>query len=120
MLDSVVKERLQDGGVRVDELLERCMNNEALASRLLKKFSADTTYSKLVTACAANDSSLALEASHTLKGMCGNLSLFKLFELFSRQVELLRADNLPAATALMTEISRSYDAAVQAIQRNIP
>ena len=51
----------------------------------------------------------ALEASHTLKGICGNLSFEKMFALFSEQVVLMRADKWDEAYAMMTEIAGQYD-----------
>ncbi len=119
-MQDTTREILVSGGVNVDELLERCMNNEALVGRLLKKFSDDATYGRLVEAFAAHDINKALEAAHTLKGLCGNLSLVRLADLFARQVTLLRADDPEAAMGLMPEISRGYDAAVQAIRKSFP
>ena len=117
MLDTT-RDLLQSGGIEVDELLDRCMDNDALAGRLLKKFSVDPTYSKLVAACAANDSAMALEAAHTQKGLCGNLALGRLFRLTTRQVELLRANDSAAALALMPKIDQAYNEALTAIQKS--
>ena len=96
-MDKAKKERLTAAGIDVDGALERFMNNEALLERFLRKFPADPNYETLTAAFAAGDWEEALTASHTLKGMCGNLSLTALFSLLSRQVELLQKELLSTA-----------------------
>ena len=58
------------------------MGNEALYTKMLKKFLNDGTFASLTKAVSENDGKIALEASHTLKGICGNLSIDTLYELF--------------------------------------
>ena len=57
-----------------------------------------------------------MAAAHTLKGICGNLSLTALFSLFTRQVAALRRGDLEEAQTLMAQISPAYTAAVAAIR----
>ena len=80
-MDAVKKERLTAAGIDVDDALGRFMGNEALLERFLTKFLADGNYAALSAAVAAGDSAGALTASHTLKGVCGNLSMSELFRL---------------------------------------
>ena len=110
------KDRLTAAGIDVDGALERFMNNEALLERFLRKFPADPNYEKLTAAFAAGDYEEALTASHTLKGMCGNLSLTVLFSLLSRQVDLLRAEDWDGAAALLAEIGPARQAVLEAIE----
>lgn len=72
-MDAHAREILLGGGIRVDELLERCMGSEALLVRLLKKFPADSSFARLEEAFGRSDENAALEASHTLKGVCGSV-----------------------------------------------
>lgn len=58
------------------------MGNEALLERFLKKFPQDENYQKLCAAMEASDWEAALTAAHTLKGICGNLSIAPLFDLW--------------------------------------
>ena len=116
-MDASVREILLEGGIRVDEMLERCMGSEALLSRLLKKFPADISFSKLQDAFQNSDEEAALEASHTLKGVCGNLSVVDLFELLDLQVHLLRDHDWEGAFSMMPKISQRYHAALQAIEK---
>ena len=108
--------RLSRAGNKKKKGLERFMNNEALFARFLKKFPADPNLKKLREAFAANDREGALTASHTLKGVCGNLSMDVLFELFGRQVALLRQEEWDKAAAMMPEIEKVYAETLAAIE----
>lgn len=114
-MDALKKERLVAAGIDVDGALERFMGNDALLERFLKKFLSDGNYAALSAAVAAADPAGALTASHTLKGVCGNLSMPELFRLLTCQVEALRADDWEKAAGLMPEIERAYAAVVRAI-----
>ena len=118
-MNAIVRETLRSGGIDVDALLERCMGNEALLGRLLKKFPADASYARLAEACQRGDKDAIREAAHTLKGVCGNLSMTGLFELLDRQVRAVRADDMESAEAMMPDISSKYEQAVQAIERGL-
>ena len=109
------RERLEAAGIRVEEALERVMGSEALLERLLGRFSQDRNFSALEAALAAGDLEGAVAASHTLKGVCGNLSMTELYELFARQVEDLRQRDLDAARAVMGRICPAYAAVLSAI-----
>lgn len=115
-MDSQTKDMLEKGGIGVDSLLERCMGSEALMLRLLKKFPADASFAKLCEAMEKGDDAAAVEASHTLKGVAGNLSLGVLFPLLEKQVHSLRAGDRAAAQALMPEIERAHAAALRAVE----
>ena len=84
------KEILTAAGIQADEALERLMGSEALLERFLKKFLQDKSYEELVSAIEGQELERAFRAAHTLKGVCGNLSLNRLGDLVKEQVELLR------------------------------
>ena len=111
------KEVLAAAGINLEEVLERLMGSDTLLERLLGKFAADGTYRRLEEAMAARDLEGAIAASHTLKGMCGNLSMDRLYGLFSAQVDLIRGGSWDAAAALMPQIGAAYEDAVSAIRR---
>ena len=114
-MDSLRRQRLLDAGLDVDSALARFMNNEALLEKFLAKFPADPNHHRLAAAIAANDREGALTAAHTLKGVCGNLSMTALFELLTRQVAAFRADDWEGAVAMMPELDRLYDGLCTAI-----
>ena len=103
-----IKTCLREAGVDVEGALERLMGSEALLERFLKKFPADPNYAGLVSAVERGDHEAALTAAHTLKGMCGNLSMTALFDLLTRQVALFPAEDWAGAAGLMPEISAAY------------
>ena len=72
---------LTQGGINVEEALERVMGNEDLLDRLLGMFLADTQYDNLQAAVEAHDEDKAIAAVHSLKGTCGNLSMTTRVEL---------------------------------------
>ena len=100
---------------RVDEALERFMQNEALLMRFLGRLPADPTFGQLCAAMEAGDAQAAFTAAHTLKGLAGNLSLHRLHQAVSRQVELLRSGDAAAAAELMPEIRAAWQAAADAV-----
>lgn len=114
-MDNQRLKQLTDGGIDVDDALGRFMGNEGLLERFLKKFLDDENYEKLKEAVKNGDVENMITASHTLKGVCGNLSMTELFTLFDRQVKELRAGNTDSAITLMNEIDISYQKAIRAI-----
>ena len=114
-MDDLRVKQLTDGGIDVDEALGRFMGNEGLLERFLKKFADDENYEKLKAAVKDDDAEAMLTASHTLKGVCGNLSMTELFTLFDRQVKELRAGNTEGAKALMNEIDDVYTKVMSAV-----
>lgn len=114
-MDQAKLDNLARGGIQAADALERFMGSDALLERFLKRFLEDATYSGLCQAVEAGDWQQALAASHTLKGMCGNLSMTELYDLFTRQVALLREDKPADAAALMPAIEAAYRRAADAI-----
>ena len=108
-MDNAWKKKAQDAGIDVDSGVERFMGNEALYEKFLHRFADDKSYPELVAALSENNCSAAFTAAHTLKGVSGNLSLFKLQKLVAEQVEFLRAGDLDAAKPLMEDITATYN-----------
>ena len=108
---------LMDAGIDAESALNRMMGSEALLERLFRRFLKDGNFSALSAAIEAGDREGALTASHTLKGMCGNLSMDRLYSLFSGQVDLMRAGDWEEAVNLMPRIREAYDEAVSAVKR---
>ena len=118
-MQELMRERLKEAGIDVPNALERFMGNETLLERFLKKFLDDTNYEKLAAAIDAGQQEAALTASHTLKGISGNLSMTELFSLLNEQVSAFRADDWDRAVELMPEITKTYEtlsAAIKALE----
>lgn len=116
-MDALQKKMLIEAGIDVDDALARFMNNEMLLARFMKKFPADTEINTLQQAIKANDAQTALASSHTLKGMCSNLSMMTLTRLFTDQVAAFRNDDFTAAAEMMPDILTAYQTVVDTIRR---
>ena len=107
---------LTGAGIDVESAVRRFMGNEALYAKMLRKFLDDKNYENLTEAISLDNRSDALAASHTLKGLCGNLSMDRLFKLFTEQVVLFRAEKWDEAYGMMPEISENYAEIIGAIK----
>ncbi|MGN0072741.1 MAG: Hpt domain-containing protein [Coriobacteriales bacterium] len=87
---------LQQLGNDVPGALERFMGSEPMYLKFLGKLRQDETFGQLMAALDAGDMQTGFAASHTLKGLYGNLGLTKLVELNTPVVESLRAGALPS------------------------
>lgn len=114
-MDNSRLEKLAAGGINTDDALSRFMGNAALLERFLGKFVSDKNYGMLKEAIDKDDEEGMLNAAHTLKGICGNLSMTKLYDLFDRQVKALREQNKEGALALVDEIDAEYNKIISVI-----
>lgn len=90
-----------------------------LISKFIAKFPDDGSFSELCSAMEEGQRAKAFNAAHTLKGVCGNLSLDKLCASSSRLTELLRpeADAVSEeAYAVMEEVKRDYETVISTIK----
>lgn len=107
-MEDKIRTQLEMAGIRVDEALDRFMNNEGLMLKFLLRFPQDENFALLQQALEDRDTARAYTAAHTLKGVVGNLAMTELFEQVSRMVEDLRREDLEAATARMPELEKQY------------
>ncbi|MGN0649027.1 MAG: Hpt domain-containing protein [Oscillospiraceae bacterium] len=106
---------LTEVGINVEEAVKRCAGNEALYAGMVKRFVEEESYRNLVIAAENHDEKQMLSVAHTLKGLCGILSLTPLYELLCELVVLLKNGENDKAFALMPEISDSYEKITRAI-----
>lgn len=109
-------ERLTKAGINMTTLTARLMGNTALIKLFVGKFVSDGNYAALVSAFAAGDAKAAEMASHTLKGMCGNMSLDTLFGLYAEQTNRIRAGDLAGAEAMMATIGPLFGETIAEMQ----
>lgn len=110
------KQKLEDGGINVDEAMRRFMNNEKLLMRFLQKFKEDMSYENLIKAMEEKDCEKAFEAAHTLKGVAGNLAMTKFYAMTGEQTDYLRGKDFEAAQAMMPGVSEAYERIIQTIK----
>ena len=113
-----IQECYQRFGGDFDEVRKR-LPSETLIKKFIAKFLNDGSFPDLKAAFAEGDRERAFRAAHTLKGVCGNLSLSRLLLSASKLTELLRpeAAKIPeGAAALLDEVERDYELTVGAIR----
>ncbi|MDO4961132.1 MAG: Hpt domain-containing protein [Eubacteriales bacterium] len=111
-----VKECYEAIGGSYDGVMSR-LPSEALVKRFLLKFVNDKSFDELTAALEAENVEDAFRAAHTLKGVCGNLSLDKLGASSIAITEELRAGNLEAAKPMYPEVAANYKMTVDAINQ---
>lgn len=115
-MENEMKNRLTEAGTDVESALERFMGNEDMFLRFLKRFPDDANYANLLKAMEIYDQEAALNASHTLKGVCGNLLMTTLFDLLAKQVTAFRNGDWHGAARLMPEIASAYERITQTVK----
>lgn len=103
-------------GVNTDEALGRFMNNSALYERLLAKFPESAKAAAVAEQFAAKDHAKALESTHSLKGVTGNLSLTPLYKAYTDIVALIREEKYAEAEALYAEILPTEEKIIACIE----
>lgn len=109
------KKQLVDAGVDLAGVMERFMNNETLLERFMRKFKDDPSYRELCEAVSQKDNDRAFSASHTLKGVAGNLGLIDLYRMSSEQCECFRAGDFAAGEEKMQSVTKEYERVVAGI-----
>lgn len=107
------KEKLLEAGVNVDVALDRFRGNEKMMMHFLLGFSKDPSYETYKAAMTEKRYEDAFKAIHTLKGVCGNLSLDNLYDVTSNVVELFRAGQNAQAEELFPEVVKEYERVVK-------
>lgn len=117
-MEDVLREKLLDAGVNIETAMERFMNNEQLLVKFLRKFPQDQNYEEMLTAVAEKRYEDAFKAAHSLKGVCGNLSLVSLYDNVCKVVELLRNGESAEIETELPNVKAEYERVV-AILENI-
>ena len=118
-MEDSLKKVLVESGIDVDGAMERFMNNDAMFMKFLIKFLDDPNMGTLRQGLEARDTDMAFRAAHTLKGVCGNLSLVSLAKVASESTEFLRAGDIDSAITKMPEVEAEYAKAIEVIKNYI-
>lgn len=96
-------------GTTAKEIVGRLGGSADLVMRFLGKFPADESFAQLKSALDANDTETAFRAAHTMKGLCANLGIQKLFEKSSEVTEMLRNNgDIEKAKAALPDLDAEY------------
>ncbi len=102
-------------GADYDEVLGR-LRSERLIQKFVLKFPEDGSFQLLCDSMEAGDLETAFRASHTIKGVCGNLGFSRLGASSHDLTEALRARDGARAAALLDQVKADYQETVAAIR----
>ena len=103
-------------GGNYQEVISRLRTDERVA-RFLQKVVDDGSYKLLIDSIATNNVDEAFRAAHTLKGVCGNLSITKFGESSSALCEYLREKRVidDAVMAMLERVKADYELTINSI-----
>ena len=99
-------------GIDYAEAMERFCGNESL---IAVKYLDDPHVDALEAAMASGDAAAAEREAHSLKGVAGNLSFVRLYDLAARVTDALRANDIDSARTLMPGLRESHVAVLEAL-----
>ena len=105
-----VRECYEKIGSDFDKVLER-MGSEALV-----KFLEDKSFEELTESLKEKDGECAFRAAHTLKGVCANLGLDRLYEADSELTEKLRGRQTEGSEELYQKVAEVYETTVTVLK----
>lgn len=100
------------------EVLGR-LYSEALVTKFVGKFLADTSFQLLENSMRDKDYEVAFRAAHTLKGVSQNLSFTKLYHSSHQITEALRNKDIELAVRLFDQVAADYGQTRSAIEQYI-
>lgn len=86
-------------GIDYAEAMERFCGNESLFARIAVKYLDDPHVDALEAAMASGDAAAAEREAHSLKGVAGNLSFVRLYDLAARESPMHCAPTISTAHA---------------------
>ena len=92
------------------------LRSERLVQKFVLKFLNDGSYDLLCSSLEAEDYKEAFRASHTIKGVCQNLSFTKLYHSSHELTEALRGGWSPEAAPWVERVKKDYEQTVAAIR----
>ena len=108
-----VCEDLQAAGVNLELVMSRFMGNEMLYINFLKRFTEDKSFQDMQSFYRQGDMEKAFKASHTLKGLIGNLGLDGIMRSINPITENLRLGSDEGVKELMEHAKEEYTMVVK-------
>ena len=113
-----VQECYEAFGGDYQEVVSRLRTDERIA-RFLQKVVDDGSYQLLIDSVASGNVDEAFRAAHTLKGVCGNLSITRLGESSSALCEYLRENRVLDDTvmSMLPKVKEDYELTISSIKQ---
>ena len=113
-----IKECYEAFGGNYDEVVSRLRTDERIA-RFLQKVVDDGSYKLLCDSIETGNVDEAFRAAHTLKGVCGNLSITRFGESSSALTEFLREKRVinDEMQPLLQKVKEDYELTISSIKQ---
>jgi HPt (histidine-containing phosphotransfer) domain-containing protein len=108
--------KLVMAGINIETGLDRFSQDKEIFEEFLTKFLDDQNYQILLQAIEKKDVKTAFLAAHSLKGISGNLSMYRLYAAVCNLVEALRKGKLTNVETLLLPVSEAYETLVEIIK----
>lgn len=108
---------LSQYGIDYADAMERFGENDALFRRLAIKYLDDDHLNGLIAAMESQDYEAAYKNAHSLKGVAGNLSLKRLYDIASMICKDLREGEPQAAERLLPDASAAHQQAITGLAK---
>ena len=92
------------------------MGSEAMVKRFALKFLDDPSYRNLVKAVEEQNAEEAFRAAHTLKGICLNLGLVRLYKVSACLTERFRGVEFNGYEDAYEKVQQEYQNTINAIR----
>jgi histidine phosphotransfer protein HptB len=115
-MDKEKIQKLAEAGIDYKLGLERFGGNATLFEEFLWRFLEDDRLEQLMKTMNAGDIENASSIAHSLKGVVGNLSMTKYYEVVSRLEELLEKGDIEGALSLQEQISAEQASVTNALR----
>lgn len=114
-MQMTVQECYESMGSDFEGVLGR-MGSEAMVKRFALKFLDDPSYGNLVKAVEEQNAEEAFRVAHTLKGICLNLGLDRLYKVSACLTEKLRGREFNGYEESYEEVQQEYQKTIEAIR----
>lgn len=102
-------------GGNYDDVVSR-FHSEKIVKKFVLKFLNDSSYELLCNSMKDENYEEAFRAAHTIKGICQNLSITRLYEISGQLCEALRNGFTPEAPILVERTKAEYQQTLTAIK----
>ncbi len=116
-MDEKLATALAAYGIDTVDAMDRMDDDASLYERLALKYLSNTNYFDLVAAMEVKDYDSAYNAAHTLKGVAGNLSFAKLYQVASTICEALRQGEYQAAETMMPDVKAAHEKVIEGLEK---
>lgn len=108
-------DKLQPYGIDYADAMDRFGENAALFKRIASKYLQDEHFVSFKAALEAQDYEEAYRHAHALKGVAGNLSLKRLYDISGMICKDLREGEPQAAEKLLPDAQDAHEAALKGL-----